>query len=99
MRDDQIFLDVHHIVHACSTQLGELSSAFLQELTDVVALLALISSIMNFKIRRSFGHPASAHLYRLSVTCPIPVTVCDLDRLVLQLFLLLEPFFPELFAL
>ena len=43
VRDDEILFDVHHVVYACSSQFRELSSAFLQELPDVVTFLALRS--------------------------------------------------------
>lgn len=43
VRDDEILFDVHHVVYACPSQFRELSSAFLQELPDVVTFLALRS--------------------------------------------------------
>jgi hypothetical protein len=42
MGNDQILLNVHHVVDGDASQLGELGSALLKELGDRVALLALL---------------------------------------------------------
>jgi hypothetical protein len=99
VRDDEILFDVHHVVYACSSQFRELSSAFLQELPDVVTFLALRSVKQGSAGALERITQRTTHVYRLSMTCTIPVTVRDFDRLVFQLFLLIEPFSSQLFSL
>lgn len=78
MRDDQVLLDVHQVVNARATELRKLLPAFLEEDSNVVALLALNDA---------------------PVSSTVPVRIGDLDVLVLECLLVLEPLAPELLPL
>lgn len=114
MGNNQILLDIHQVVDADGSELGELLAAFLQEGGDIISFLALCERRQQYmymylrdELRRTRDTESDTHHYALSMTASVPVRVGDLYLFFLHILLLPEPllskFFPllalELFAL
>jgi len=89
MRNDQILLDVHHVVNTGPTQFRELCPAFFQELSDVVALFALFRNCACKYTHQSLMHGRAGvdalaertHCHRTTSSCPTLIMNMNRDLL------------------
>ena len=99
-------LHIHQIVDADTTQFWELLSALFKERRNSVAFLALRNGdgyreymYLRGQARHTAAEEPETHHDTLAMPTPVPVGVRDLDVLLLELFLLAQPFLAQLFPL